>query len=228
MSGADKYESIKRLQSTELDDNKAIKVVVVGDGAVGKTCLCTVYTQKIFPTSYNPTVFDTYPTDMVLADEDKTVVKVNIWDTAGQEEFENLRTLTYPDTDLFIVCFSMVERSSFDNVKHLWLKDLNGRAAKTPKFLVGTKKDLVGKEDNTTRQASGRKDEPLPTQNEIDKLVKAEGLIGFQAVSAKEDINSVSEAFELATLRTLKGYEPKGGSCFDGCFDGLKSMCSRT
>merc|ERR1712210_111076 len=111
----------------------------------------------------------------VLADEEKTVVKVNIWDTAGQEEFENLRTLTYPDTDLFIVCFSMVERSSFDNVKHLWLKDLNGRAAKTPKFLVGTKKDL----------------------------------------SAKEDINSVSQAFELATLRALKGV-PEGENCLDG------------
>jgi len=228
MAGASaKYDNIKRLQSTEqplteLDDNKAIKVVVVGDGAVGKTCLCTVYTKKTFPTSYNPTVFDTYPTDMVLADEEKTVVKVNIWDTAGQEEFENLRTLTYPDTDLFIVCFSMVERSSFDNVKHLWLKDLNGRAAKTPKFLVGTKKDLIGKEDNTTRQASGRKDQlKEPTQNEIDKLVKAEGLIGFQAVSAKEDINSVSQAFELATLRALKGV-PEG----ENCLDGLKSMCT--
>jgi len=225
MAGASHYDGIKKQVSKNdqlEEDKKTVKVVVVGDGAVGKTCLCTVYTQKTFPTSYNPTVFDTYPTDMVLADPEKTAVKVNIWDTAGQEEFENLRTLTYPDTDLFIVCFSMVDRNSFENVGHVWLKDLNGRAANTPKFLVGTKKDLIGNKDHSGRQTSDINKKSLPTQSEIDKLVKSEKLIGFKAVSAKEDIESVSEAFELATLRAVTNYQPQG----DNCFDGLKSSCS--
>ena len=48
---------------------KNFKIVVVGDGAVGKTCLCTVYTTQKFPEEYTPTVFDSYPTDMVLSDK---------------------------------------------------------------------------------------------------------------------------------------------------------------
>ena len=79
---------------------KPFKIVVVGDGAVGKTCLCVVYTKQKFPTEYIPTVFDTYPSQMTLDDGQVSLttisslqeLKVNIWDTAGQEEFENLRT----------------------------------------------------------------------------------------------------------------------------------------
>ena len=47
---------------------KNFKIVVVGDGAVGKTCFCMMYAKNEFPTEYTATVFDSYPTDMTLSD----------------------------------------------------------------------------------------------------------------------------------------------------------------
>merc|ERR1712080_673293 len=109
----------------------------------------------------------------------------------GQEEFENLRTLTYPDTDLFMVCFSLINRTSFDNVKNVWLNDLNGRAAKVPKFLVGTMKDLKDQKGGSIKRSAGttakNSDAPI-TKGEIDKVVKDNKLTGFMEVSAKEDV----------------------------------------
>ncbi|EAX95485.1 hypothetical protein TVAG_222820 [Trichomonas vaginalis G3] len=66
------------------------KLVVVGDGAVGKTCLLVVYSKGEFPKTYIPTVFDNYTAKVKVEDQ---VVNVQLWDTAGQEELENLRTL---------------------------------------------------------------------------------------------------------------------------------------
>lgn len=184
---------------------KNFKIVVVGDGAVGKTCFCMMYAKNEFPTEYTATVFDSYPTDMTLSDG--TELKVNIWDTAGQEEFENLRKLTYPETNLFMVCFSMDNRASFENVRNVWLPDLAGRAGKVPKMLVGTKKDLVaGRQSSIRRTATSTvKQAPPPNKTEIDKLVKEGKLMGFMGVSAKTDAPSVTEAFETGARLAING-----------------------
>jgi Ras-related C3 botulinum toxin substrate 1 len=117
----------------------ACKVVAVGDGAVGKTCLLMVYVQNIFPDEYVPTVFENYDTNIKFQD---SIVKLSLWDTAGQEEYDKLRYLSYPNTNVFLVCFSVVSKSSFDNVKLKWLKELAEYSPGTPVILVGTKVDL--------------------------------------------------------------------------------------
>jgi len=117
--------------------HKAIKVVIVGDGAVGKTALLIYYTTKSFPSEYVPTVFDNYSCIEMFEQKPVSIV---LWDTAGQEDYDKLRPLSYPQTDVFLVCFSVVARDSFLNVKSKWLKEIVPIGA--PFIIVGTKQDL--------------------------------------------------------------------------------------
>merc|ERR1719330_726373 len=103
-----------------------IKTVVVGDGCVGKTCLLVSYCDNKSCT----VLFDGRP------------VNLNIWDTAGQEDYARLRPLSYPSSDAFLVVFSITSRNSFNNIEAKWLPELAHHAPNVPWILVGTKKDL--------------------------------------------------------------------------------------
>ena len=118
---------------------KTVKVVVVGEGAVGKTAMTVTYAHKYFPTEYTATVFDNYPTDIEVGG---VQINMNIWDTGGLDEFEDLRKLTYPGTDVFVVCFDLTNGDSRENILNVWIPDLRERVGQTtPIILVGTKSE---------------------------------------------------------------------------------------
>ena len=86
-----------------------------------------------------PTVFDNYS---ALVHCDGRQVSLGLWDTAGQEDYDRLRPLSYPQTDVFLVCFSVVSPASLDNVLHKWVPEIRHHCADAPLLLVGTKSDL--------------------------------------------------------------------------------------
>ena len=114
-----------------------LKIVVVGDGAVGKTCLVASYISDEFPEHYIPTVFDAHKGTIAFRNEQKTLI---IWDTAGQEDLNKLRVMAYPHTSCFLVCFNLTDKKSLESACTTWKDELVRLGPKnTPMILVGTK-----------------------------------------------------------------------------------------
>ncbi|KAF0983185.1 hypothetical protein FDP41_011163 [Naegleria fowleri] len=173
--------------------DKANKMVVVGDGAVGKTCLLVSFVEDKFPEDYVPTVFDNYSTNMVV---DKEVQTIDLWDTAGQEDYDRLRPLSYPDTNIFLICFSVVHRSSFDNIQTRWLPEITHYAPGVPMLLVGTKVDLREDPRYLMENKNSREGPPI-TKEEAEKKRKEWKMHRYVECSAKTQ-HGVKEVFETA------------------------------
>lgn len=156
-----------------------IKCVVVGDGAVGKSCLLISYTSNAFPSGYEPTVFDNYSTHVMV---DGKPININLWDTAGQEDYDRLRPLSYPDTDVFLMCFSIISPHSFDNIKSKWYPEIRTHCKDVPVVLVGTKADLRGDSCMTAQLAS--KGLQMISTEEAEQRAREIGAINYMEVSA--------------------------------------------
>ncbi|KDB27437.1 GTP-binding protein rhoA [Trichophyton interdigitale MR816] len=115
------------------------KLVIVGDGACGKTCLLIVFSKGTFPEVYVPTVFENYVADVEV---DGKHVELALWDTAGQEDYDRLRPLSYPDSHVILICFAIDSPDSLDNVQEKWISEVLHFCSGHPIILVGCKKDL--------------------------------------------------------------------------------------
>uniref|UniRef100_A0A8D0AMW1 Rho-related GTP-binding protein RhoA-D-like n=1 Tax=Sander lucioperca TaxID=283035 RepID=A0A8D0AMW1_SANLU len=134
------------------------KLVIVGDGACGKTCLLIVFSKDQFPEVYVPTVFENYIADIEV---DGKQVELALWDTAGQEDYDRLRPLSYPDTDVILMCFSIDSPDSLENIPEKWTPEVKHFCPNVPIILVGNKKDL--RNDEHTRRELAK----MKQQNDV-------------------------------------------------------------
>jgi len=165
----------------------SLKCVVVGDGAVGKTSLLISYTRNAFPDDYVPTVFDNYNADVLFNGKPITL---GLWDTAGQEDYDQLRPLSYPMTDVFLVCFSIISKTSFQNVEERWIPELKQHEPDTPIVLCGLKADL--RDDPQTNSPGAKREEVSKAAGQA--LAKELG-VSYRECSAltQEGLKSVFE-----------------------------------
>ena len=116
-----------------------IKCVIVGDGSVGKTSMLISYSTNCFSEEYIPTVFDNYSVNLLKNDR---VYTLGLWDTAGQCDYDRLRPLSYNQTDVFLICYSVADKCSFENIQQKWTLEIKHHCPNVPYLLIATKIDL--------------------------------------------------------------------------------------
>lgn len=175
------------------------KLVIIGDGACGKTSLLYVFTLGKFPEGYHPTVFENYVTDCRV---DGVKVQLALWDTAGQEEYERLRPFSYSKANIVLIGFAINDPESLVNARTKWTEEVLRYCPDAPIILIGLKKDLM-KTDASTN---------MVTREEAEQVAKAIGAKKYMECSALTG-EGVDDVFELATRTSLLVSKEPGQSC---------------
>ncbi|KAG5670528.1 hypothetical protein PVAND_000786 [Polypedilum vanderplanki] len=198
-----------------MTSHDVINIVIVGDGAVGKTCLLHRYSNETFLDSYVPTVYDKEDFELML---NGTSYNVRLIDTAGQEDYERVRRLFYKEAKAFILCYSIENRASFENIALKWIPELkNIENWPIPLVLVATKTDL---RDENLR---GR---PLITTEEGEAMADKIFANRFIECSAKKNVRIkavVHEALRAACNGPIERNEKKSSGSLCSIFSCCQS-----
>ena len=154
------------------------------------------HTTNQFPSEYVPTVFDNYSTHIKHGND---TVNIGLWDTAGFSDYDRLRPLSYPQTDLFLLCFSVVNHESFNQLKAKWIPEVSNKeySKNARTILIGTQIDL--RDDPETIDKLSKEDkEPLLYEHGYS-LSREIGAIGYLECSSK-----TRENFEDTFEETFK------------------------
>ena len=172
------------------------KILLLGDSSVGKTCILTRYSDNIFQEEHMATIGLDFKIKNVNLDNGKTV-KVQIWDTAGQDRFKSITKNYYKGAHGIILIYDVTFRRTFDNVKN-WINIIKEEVSdKVSIILVGNKIDDGDKRVVTTEEGQG-------IANEFG--------LSFFETSAKtgENIDRAFNDLITKTVEIFSKYEEKG------------------
>ena len=152
--------------------DKSFKIIIIGDSGVGKSCLTQKALKNIFDESYKATLGFDYST-LNIKIEDK-IIKLQIWDTCGQETYLSLISNYYNNTALAILAYSVTNKNSFENID-MWYKELiNSSVHNIDIILLGNKIDL-----DYQREVSTEEGENLKKKLNLKKFVECSAKNGF-------------------------------------------------
>ncbi|KAI9155400.1 GTP-binding protein rhoA [Paramyrothecium foliicola] len=153
--------------------------------------------SAMVPAVYVPTVFENYVADVEV---DGKHVELALWDTAGQEDYDRLRPLSYPDSHVILICFAIDSPDSLDNVQEKWISEVLHFCQGLPIILVGCKKDL--RYDQKTIEELRKTSQKPVSPEEGEEIRKKIGAYKYLECSAKTN-EGVREVFEHATRAAL-------------------------
>lgn len=162
----------------------SFKVIVIGDSGVGKSCLTNKATKNVFEESYQATVgFEFFSFNIKINDK---ILKLQIWDTCGQELYRSLITNFYRNSSLAIMVYAINNKDSFDNID-VWLKELRMHSNPDAKvFLIGNKIDL--EDERKVEKSAG------------EAYTRDNNLHFFMESSAKTGMNAQNIFIEAAKI----------------------------
>ncbi|KAL3248574.1 hypothetical protein ABHI18_011989 [Aspergillus niger] len=193
------------------------KMVLLGDGACGKTSALNVFTRG------EPTVFENYVHGnspsykdrarmLTFAQDifvDNVHMELSLWDTAGQEEFDRLRALSYEDTHVIMLCFSVDSRDSFENVASKWIEEISENCAGVKLVLTALKCDLRKDEFLNDNPNAITYEEGLAKAKEIGAVKYLE----CSAVQNRGIMETFYEAAKVALEVKTQGSNGSGERC---------------
>ena len=155
----------------------SFKIIVIGDSGVGKSCLTTQAVRNNFEEFYTATVgFEFLTFNMRI---NNNVLKLQIWDTCGQEVYKSLISNFYRNSSLALILYAINNKDSFQHAE-TWLNDLKNQANPNVKvFLVGNKSDLENE-----RVVSKEEGERFKEEKKLDRFFETSAKTGENARSA--------------------------------------------
>jgi len=176
--------------------------VIVGDGACGKTSLLCSFALGEFPKEYQPTVFENYVAEIRL---DGKAVHLALWDTAGQEEYERLRPLSYSKAHVILIAFAIDTPDSLENVTVKWIEEVRTICGPViPIILVGCKADL-------RPPSNDPKINQYVSRAQAERVAQSIGARAYKECSALK-IEGVDDVFEAATRASMLMREGVSGA----------------
>ena len=195
---------------------QSLQCVVVGDSGVGKSTLLFNHTLigEKSTTDGPPVDFNSYLTNVMV---DGRPISLRSWDTRGREEYDLTRPLSYPQTDVFMICFSLVDRTSFEHVQLKWHDEIERHRKNTgsnvPIILVGTKLDL--REDKETPEKNNIRKKSVITYPEGLSKARHVGAVKYLECSAltTKGLKAVFDEAVRAALKYMEAPEKPHKCC---------------
>lgn len=192
---------------------KTIKIVLLGDASIGKTSLQITFETGAFPEQAIHVNHSWVP----LINVENIEFGIQIWDTGGHDQYDNIRPLSYPHTDVFFLCFSLVSQKSFQSIERKWIKEVQTHCPGTPCILVGLKSDLQKNFEENHQNINDEltdsvKDKIPISEEDIHKMMGKVKAVQYFECSSRKKIN-VNELFESACKIKIRNQETKNSKC---------------
>ena len=165
------------------EDEKEIKVILLGNSGVGKTSIINRYVNNVYNSNCETTLGSTYSTREVI--KDNVVYKLNLWDTTGQEKYHSITNLFIKGSSIVILVYSIDLLSSFEGLNY-WYNSIKENLEGNNYVLavVGSKSDLINGEEEEV------------SEDEAKNFAKERNAI-FKLVSSKEDPVGINNLFDM-------------------------------
>ena len=152
----------------------SFKIIIIGDSGVGKSSLTLRATKNQFQDYYNATVgFEFFSQNLKM---DDTIIKLQMWDTCGQEIYRSLISSFYKNSSLAMIMYSIEDEESFRHLDY-WIKEIKNNSNPNIKIiLIGNKVDLEDK-----RTVSKEEEEKFAKENGIEEVYETSAKTGFNA-----------------------------------------------